>query len=192
MYTRRILAALTVALATAACSDQSPTALQEDVFTDAAQFSHSPGHNQSSGLLTDIPVTGDLTGGTFEGLLTITSLAIQDGQLVATGTLTGTATQLIGGVTIITEITQAFTDLILGLTQTGSACRILLLEIPGGLQLDVLGLVVDLAPVELEIRAQPGSGNLLGNLLCVVVRLLDGPGAIVGLLNILDHINALL
>ena len=39
----------------------------------------------------------------------------------------------------------------------------------------MLGLVVDLAPVLLDILAVPGPGNLLGNLLCAIVSLLDFP-----------------
>jgi len=46
-----------------------------------------------------------------------------------------------------------------------------------------LGLVVDLNQVELNITAEPGPGNLLGNLLCAVAGLLDGPGPLNNLLN---------
>ena len=53
---------------------------------------------------------------------------------------------------------------------TGS-CQILDLTL-GPLHL-MLGLVVDLNQVHLEITAQQGSGNLLGNLLCAVAGLLD-------------------
>jgi hypothetical protein len=52
-------------------------------------------------------------------------------------------------------------------------CPILHLEL-GPLDLDLLGLEVHLDRVVLDIRAQPGPGNLLGNLLCAVVALLDG------------------
>ncbi|MGC0273690.1 hypothetical protein ACO0LV_11940 [Pseudactinotalea sp. Z1739] len=57
----------------------------------------------------------------------------------------------------------------------------------GPIFLDVLGLQVDLSPIELDITAVPGAGNLLGNLLCAVVGLFDSPGnpvnAITNLLN---------
>jgi len=49
--------------------------------------------------------------------------------------------------------------------------------------LDVLGLQVDLSQVLLDIGAQPGAGNLLGNLLCAVTGLLDSPGGLARLLN---------
>jgi hypothetical protein len=59
-------------------------------------------------------------------------------------------------------------------------CDILNLDL-GPIHLDLLGLVVDLdncegGPVEVDITAESGSGNLLGNLLCGVAHLLDGNG----------------
>ena len=53
------------------------------------------------------------------------------------------------------------------------ACDVLNLVL-GPLHLDLLGLVVDLNRVVLNIVAQSGAGNLLGNLLCAVAGLLDG------------------
>jgi hypothetical protein len=55
--------------------------------------------------------------------------------------------------------------------QTG--CPILDLQL-GPLDLDLLGLRVQLSQIDLNITAEPGPGNLLGNLLCAVVSLLDG------------------
>jgi len=52
-------------------------------------------------------------------------------------------------------------------------CRILDLDL-GPLDLDLLGLRVQLNRIELDITAEPGPGNLLGNLLCAVTALLDG------------------
>ena len=57
----------------------------------------------------------------------------------------------------------------------------------GPLHLDLLGLVVDLNQVNLNITAEQGSGNLLGNLLSSVAGLLDnsrgGGGGLNGLLQ---------
>ena len=53
-----------------------------------------------------------------------------------------------------------------------AACGILDLTL-GPLDLDLFGLLVFLDTVHLEIEAQPGPGNLLGNLLCGVAGLLD-------------------
>ena len=68
-----------------------------------------------------------------------------------------------------------------------AACDVLNLVL-GPLDLDVLGLQVNLNRVVLNIVAQSGAGKLLGNLLCAVAGLLDGGlsgllGRITGLLN---------
>jgi len=73
---------------------------------------------------------------------------------------------------------EQFTDAPANLTGSGSptaaTCDILTLDL-GPLHLDLLGLVVDLAPVHLSITAQSGPGNLLGNLLCAVAGSLERP-----------------
>jgi len=56
--------------------------------------------------------------------------------------------------------------------QQGEACDILFLFL-GPIFLDLLGLQVFLSPVLLDVNAQPGPGNLLGNLLCALAGLLD-------------------
>ena len=60
----------------------------------------------------------------------------------------------------------------------------------GPLDLDLLGLEVHLDQVVLDIVAQSGAGNLLGNLLCAVAGLLDGNG-INGLANLLNRLLGL-
>jgi hypothetical protein len=126
---------------------------------------------------------GDLTGGT----LTITRLQAQGGQLLADGTLTGTAQGQ--------AVNQSFKDVPLALTAPATgACNILNLDL-GPLNLDLLGLVVDLSPVTLDVTAVPGPGKLLGNLLCAVAGLLDqgATGSLNGILNdLLGIINRLL
>ncbi len=69
------------------------------------------------------------------------------------------------------------------------ACDILNLDIRP-ISLDLLGLQIDLSRVVLTIVAVPGAGNLLGNLLCAVVGLLDGglAGALGRLTNLLNSI----
>jgi hypothetical protein len=62
------------------------------------------------------------------------------------------------------------------------ACGILHLEL-GPLDLDLLGLVVHLDQVVLDISAEPGAGNLLGNLLCAIAGLLDGGSPLTQILN---------
>ena len=43
----------------------------------------------------------------------------------------------------------------------------------GPLDLNLLGLRIQLSRVVLNITAEPGPGNLLGNLLCAITGLLD-------------------
>lgn len=140
--------------------------------------------------LNSLPVTGALEdGGTFEGLLDITSLELVDGVLTATGTLSGTATDAAGVVSEIVD--QAFTTTIDLLNPGGGKCDILFLDI-GPIFLDLLGLQVDLSQIVLDVDAVPGAGNLLGNLLCAVAGLLDGGGLGNALNNLLGRINDLL
>jgi hypothetical protein len=74
-------------------------------------------------------------------------------------------------------------------------CPILHLEL-GPLDLNLLGLRVELNQVVLDVTAIPGPGNLLGNLLCAVAGLLDGVdlgGVLGGLLqNLIDALIRLL
>jgi hypothetical protein len=67
----------------------------------------------------------------------------------------------------------------------GRPCPILNLAL-GPIELDLLGLVVETSPICLDVTAVPGSGNLLGNLLCSVARLLDRG---VALDNVLARLN---
>jgi hypothetical protein len=76
-----------------------------------------------------------------------------------------------------------------------ATCSILHLNL-GPLNLNLLGLHVHLKRVVLNITAQSGSGNLLGNLLCAVAHLLDGTSPsltdLLKLGNLLNRIIGLL
>jgi hypothetical protein len=80
-------------------------------------------------------------------------------------------------------------------TPPPTSCPILHLDL-GPLDLNLLGLRVHLNEVVLDITAEPGPGNLLGNLLCAIAGLLDGidlGGVLSGLLqNLIDAIIRLL
>lgn len=75
----------------------------------------------------------------------------------------------------------------------GAPCQILDLVL-GPLDLNLLGLKVHLNRVVLNIEADPGAGALLGNLLCAVAGLLDGPSLLeqLRLSNILNRILSIL
>jgi hypothetical protein len=59
-------------------------------------------------------------------------------------------------------------------TEAAAVCRILRLRL-GPIRLNLLGLRIRTNRIKLNIVAVPGPGNLLGNLLCAIAHLLDGP-----------------
>jgi hypothetical protein len=163
--------------------------------------------------LKNVPVAGVLAGGgTFNGEVSIKKFGYDQATgLWVSGILSGTATSADG---TTKDINRAFSKVHATLTSGGSAgsasgvssfavaqqaaCGILDLDI-GAIHLDLLGLVIDLAPIHLDITAVPGAGNLLGNLLCAVAGLLDPNGFLTDLinnltqlLNLLNQINQLL
>ena len=119
--------------------------------------------------------------GTFSGILNVTHFAVQNGQIVATGLLTGTITDPTGATTAVSQSVTA------PLASASAGCPILSLTL-GPLHVNVLGLVIDLNHVNLNIVSQPGSGNLLGNLLCAVANLLNNGGALQAIVNDLNNI----
>ena len=138
----------------------------------------------SSNLTT--PITGTTAnGGSFTGTFTLQRFTTQNGQLAAVGTLTGTITDALGNV--IGTVTQQVT---VPASASGS-CQILHLTL-GPLDLNLLGLQVHLNQVVLDITAQSGPGNLLGNLLCGVANLLNGSGTAGSLATLLNQLLALL
>ena len=209
-----VAAAAFIAAGVASCGDHptaptSPevqTASPADASAQAApnaEWSHKQAKSRAA-LLTDVPVAGKLSdGGSFVGTLTARHLDIDPvtRALSMTGTLVGTATTADGRTVAITQ--QFTAPMTLARSAGGAAgianfhpaamvsCDVLFLDL-GPLHLDLLGLTVDLAEVILDVNAVTGSGNLLGNLLCAVLGLLDIPGAIAGILQLLDTINAIL
>ena len=136
-------------------------------------------------------ITPAQSGGALNGVFTITNFAVNSaGQLVANGTFTGTATDAAG---IVHDLTDAVVSAVVNNAGTGGGCQILDLTL-GPLNLNLLGLVVTLNQVHLNITAQPGPGNLLGNLLCSVTHLLDNTGAsnnaVQSLVNVLNGVLA--
>jgi hypothetical protein len=149
--------------------------------------------------LQSVPVSGTLAdGGTFKGKVSITQFGYNNG-LTVSGVLNGTATTSDG--VVHRDIRQSFTNVratlndAAGVTAAGfqvqASCQILDLDI-GAIHLDLLGLVVDLAPIHLDITAVSGAGNLLGNLLCAVAGLLDPNGILDPLIGVLQDLLDLL
>ena len=197
-HTLRLAFALGVALTFSGCSTDAPTA-SEATAPEVSRAASAVG--RVTGVLSD--------GGTFAGTLTVQEFILNDDRTLSVrGLLSGTATIASGEIRTIEGVVVTAPATLRGAAkETGAAaapaglslqqapgiasCQILLLDL-GPLFLDVLGLTVDLNEVVLDITAVAGAGNLLGNLLCAVVHLLDGPGAFVALLNLLDRINTIL
>jgi hypothetical protein len=142
-----------------------------------------------------------LTGETVAGTMLIKQFVRNGEGIDAVGTLNATVTDATGATrNIVTQVAWP-----VDLANTGApvetapsaflaaqaVCDVLHLVL-GPLHLDLLGLVVDLNQVMLDITAVSGAGNLLGNLLCAVLGLLDGGGALTQIVGILNDILAVL
>ena len=114
---------------------------------------------------------------TFAGTVTLQRFVAENGELAAVATIAGTGTNTVTGATEAVSDRQT-----LDVLDISATCQILHLEL-GPLDLDVLGLVIHLDQVVLDITAEAGPGNLLGNLLCAVAGLLDSNAPLSQLLN---------
>lgn len=126
-----------------------------------------------------IPIVGNGPAGsgvTFAGNFQLQRFASQNGVLTAIGVLTGTVTGPNGVIGTVLK------NVALPAAIAQSTCEILHLDL-GPLSLDLLGLHIDLSRVVLDITAEAGAGNLLGNLLCGVANLLNGGTGLAGILN---------
>ena len=143
-------------------------------------------------IATQLPVSSAANSpNAFTGTLNLTKFVNVNGTVNAVGTLTGTVTNRATGesttvmqnVAVPVLVTQGTAGAPTAFAITPAAtCPILHLDL-GPLHLDLLGLVVDLNRVVLNIVAESGAGNLLGNLLCAVTGLLDNPSGLAQLLN---------
>jgi len=139
------------------------------------------------------PVTGTINGIAFTAVYHITEFVHENNKaLYALATLTeisgeglpAAAQDLVGQqVRIPVQLPDNAKSAASGRT----ICDVLFLDL-GPLDLDLLGLQVHLDEVVLEIVAEAASGNLVGNLLCAVVHLLDGVPAIAAIAQLLNNI----
>ena len=131
-----------------------------------------------------IPINFTSPNGTFTGVFNLTRFVVRNGQVAAVGTLTGTVTNAAGA-----TIGAIARNITLSLITIRATCDILHLEL-GPIDLDLLGLVVHVDKIVIDIDAQSGPGNLLGNLLCAVANLLNTNGPLAALVNLLNQILA--
>ena len=125
------------------------------------------------------PLTGALP-------ITITSFAKQNGQLVAKFKVDGADEEFVTPAQV--------------LEPPAGTCEILTLVL-GPIDINLLGLRIQLFgetpedPITILIYAQPGPGNLLGNLLCALTGILDPnptPNLLNQIIRLLNRILALL
>jgi hypothetical protein len=127
-----------------------------------------------------LPVSGTGALGTFTGTFELQRFVTRDGQVMASGLLSGTVSTAAGVVGTLAR------TVLIPVTVAQTTCDILHLDL-GPLNLDLLGLQINLSQIVLDITAEAGAGNLLGNLLCAVANLLNDPSGLTRLLNsILD------
>ena len=136
------------------------------------------------------PVSGHANNGkAFHGTYTVQRFVTRGGQSVAIGKLTGqignrSVSKNGVAMPVLVNTTPS------GRASASATCQVLDLTL-GPLDLNLLGLRVQLNQVHLQITAISGPGNLLGNLLCSVAGLLNNnttgvltPGQVSQLLNI--------
>ena len=157
--------------------------------------SAAPKKDKDSATALSVPVVGSFSGGVFNGTFKLVEFVAEGTQLAAHGTLVGTLTSTTGMPigTVMKSVSvpvKASAGAPGGITILAT-CPVLNLVL-GPLHLDLLGLVVDLNQVVLDITAVSGAGNLLGNLLCAVVGLLDPLGGAGALGQIADLLNQIL
>ncbi|GAA3347362.1 hypothetical protein GCM10020358_61870 [Amorphoplanes nipponensis] len=130
-------------------------------------------------------------GGTVTGTFTPQRFAARNGRVVAVGTLHSVLTDAAGSPVGAADTPVTLpVQLPAGGLGTLAACPILHLVL-GPLDLNLLGLTVHLNTVVLDITANSGPGNLLGNLLCAIAGLLNG-GLNAPVAQIVALLNAIL
>jgi hypothetical protein len=140
------------------------------------------------------PVTGKFKNaagtGTFTGKFSPKRFKVVNGQLKATGVLTGKLVNAKGKDlgTVRRTITETVET---NASKDVAGCNVLNLVL-GPLHLNLLGLVVNLNTVHLNITAVPGVGNLLGNLLCAIASLLNGGGPLSQISALLNQVLSLI
>lgn len=158
--------------------------------------------DKDAGTLT-VPITGtfvdkDFGPGVINGTFKIAQFEVVGDQIMALGTVAGTLTSATGVPfkTIVRSVSIPVTassvqSLQKAIVLQQATCPILNLVL-GPLHLDLLGLVIDLNQVVLDLTAESGPGNLLGNLLCGLVGILDGAAALGQISDLLNQILGVL
>jgi hypothetical protein len=134
-----------------------------------------------------VAMKGTNKGKDFAGTFTIQRFETRSGKLYAVGTLTGKLkNRKVSRSNVAIPATLTGDDGAASAAQ--DACDILHLVL-GPLDLNLLGLRVQLNQVKLDITAVPGDGALLGNLLCALTGILNQNGLLAQLQNLVGGLN---
>jgi len=169
----------------------APVAVRAD--NKHSPFSGIPVSNKDGTFTGTIDIVGFVTDGTSG----IKAIGLVNGTLRQGGAVQQVANAVVETpVTNIVPSTTGFGGRALSSSaptaqQAAGSCQILHLDL-GPIHLDLLGLVVDLNDLHLDVAAQPGWGNLLGNLLCAVTNLLNGVNLGTAITNLLNAVTTLL
>jgi len=109
----------------------------------------------------------------------VSNLQVNTNAAGAITSVTGLATGTLAGHAVSTLLTLTATP-----SATPGTCPVLNLEL-APIHLNLLGLKVDTSAICLNVTGTSGPGNLLGNLVCDVANLLNGPATVGGLVNTL-------
>jgi hypothetical protein len=144
------------------------------------------------------PVTGSVDGTAFSGQLRVVQFIAKDDKIFAvanltdvTGNLSSSTINALQGGSYQLPVDFSQPQQTSGSGSSSEAlvsCDVLFLQL-GPLDLDLLGLVVHLDQVTLDIDAVSDAGNLLGNLLCAIVGLLDPLSFLQNILQIVTLLN---
>jgi hypothetical protein len=142
-----------------------PLVLPIVVFIAAVLATAAAGATTDSASAVSIPVTGTTAAGdAFAGTMTITDFALQNGQLVGTGTVSGAAQDAAGNT--VASVAGAPVSAPMQ-AQASSGCTILSFS-TGPIDLDVAGQVtVHLDPVAGKV----GLSGLVGTIVCGLLGL---------------------
>ncbi len=193
-YSQRGATGLAAGLVCAAVVSLVPGAEAAKQPTTAASDSIKTSASVRTSAAAAAPVTSAVRGtfgksGTVRGTFEPARFIVKKGDVYAVGTLHAVMKR--GNGTLVGTANKDVTIPLRNATATAKTCSILHLVL-GPLDLNLLGLKVHLDKVVLDITAQSGSGNLLGNLLCAVAGLLDGSSTLSDLLNLSNLLNRIL
>lgn len=150
--------------------------------------------------MTGIPLSAHQKGRNFKGTLDIVRFEERDSGIVAIGTITGKVTGKGKGkgnkpvtqenVVLPVSFTAPIQSQSADGVQAQATCQILDLVL-GPIDLNLLGLRLQVNQIHIQLTAQQG-GGLLGDLLCAVANLLNGGGLLSQIVGVLNQILAAL